>query len=256
MDWLADPQAWISLLTLTVLEVVLGIDNIIFISILSGRLPKAEQGRARSLGLGGAFVTRIALLLSITWVMGLTRPLFAAAGHAFSGRDLILLVGGLFLIGKATTEIHHKLEGPEEGAATAGAVRSLWGVVAQIMVIDIVFSLDSVITAVGMADRLEIMIAANVVALGVMLASAGGISAFVDRHPTVKMLALAFLVLIGTNLVAEGFGQHIPKGYTYFAMAFSVVVEMLNLRLRTRGGETVKLHGPTLPPGGERTPGA
>jgi predicted tellurium resistance membrane protein TerC len=246
MDWLSDPNAWISLLTLTVLEVVLGIDNIIFISILSGRLPTPEQGKARSLGLGGAFVTRIGLLLSITWVMGLTRPLFNAASHPFSGRDLILLVGGLFLIGKATMEIHHKLEGPAKGQAAGGVARSLWSVVAQITVIDIVFSLDSVITAVGMADRLGIMIAANVVALGVMLAAAGAISAFVDEHPTVKMLALAFLVLIGTNLVAEGFGQHIPKGYTYFAMAFSVMVEMLNLKLRSKDAEAVKLRGPKL----------
>ncbi|MBU6365118.1 MAG: TerC family protein [Gemmatimonadetes bacterium] len=242
LDWLASPDAWIALLTLTVLEVVLGIDNVIFISILAGKLPAADQPRARSLGLGGAFITRILLLLSITWIMRLTQPLFTAVGHAFSGRDLILLVGGLFLIGKATREIHHKLEGPLDDAADVRGRTTLWGTVAQIMVIDIVFSLDSVITAVGMADDVSIMIAANVVALGVMLAAAGAIGSFVERHPTVKMLALAFLVLIGTNLVAEGFGQHINKGYTYGAMAFSVLVEMLNLRARSRA-EAVKLRG-------------
>jgi len=234
-DWLNDPQAWISLLTLSVLEIVLGIDNIIFISILAGKLPAADQPRARSLGLAGAFVSRILLLLSITWVMQLTRPLFGLLGRDFSGRDLILLLGGLFLIGKATLEIHHKLEGPDEHTEQAARARNtLLATVAQIMVLDIVFSLDSVITAVGMADDVSIMVLANVVALGVMLFAAGSISAFVDKHPTVKMLALAFLVLIGTNLVAEGLGQHIPKGYTYFAMAFSVVVEMLNIRVRRR----------------------
>ncbi|MCA2985091.1 TerC family protein [Gemmatimonas sp.] len=236
-DWISDTQAWISLLTLSVLEIVLGIDNIIFISILSGKLPPEEQPKARSLGLAGAFVTRILLLLSITWVMQLTRPLFAVLGHDISGRDLILLLGGLFLIGKATMEIHHKLEGPdEEQEQAARAVRSLWTTIAQIMVLDIVFSLDSVITAVGMADEVSIMILANVVALAVMLVAARPISDFVDRHPTVKMLALAFLVLIGTNLVAEGMGQHIPKGYTYAAMAFSVLVEMLNIRVRKKEG--------------------
>jgi predicted tellurium resistance membrane protein TerC len=234
-DWLNDPQAWISLLTLSVLEIVLGIDNIIFISILAGKLPPADQPRARSLGLAGAFVSRILLLLSITWVMQLTRPLFGLLGREFSGRDLILLLGGLFLIGKATLEIHHKLEGPDEHTEQAAKARNtLLATVAQIMVLDIVFSLDSVITAVGMADDVSIMVLANVVALAVMLFAAGSISAFVDKHPTVKMLALAFLVLIGTNLVAEGLGQHIPKGYTYFAMAFSVAVEMLNIRVRRR----------------------
>jgi len=246
MNWLSDPNAWISLLTLTVLEVVLGIDNIIFISILSGKLPTALQPRARSLGLAGAFVTRVLLLLSITWVMRLTQPLFTLVGHALSGRDLILLVGGLFLIGKATTEIHHKLEGPVEDATVKGGGKSLWGTVAQIMVIDIIFSLDSVITAVGMANDVTIMIAANVVALGVMLFAAGPISAFVDKHPTIKMLALAFLVLIGTNLVAEGLGQHIAKGYTYMAMAFSVAVEMLNIRARAKQS-AVHLRGPQMP---------
>lgn len=233
LHWLSDPQAWISLLTLTVLEVVLGIDNIIFISILAGKLPRDQQPRARSLGLAGAFVSRVLLLLSITWVMRLTATLFTAFGHPFSGRDLILLVGGLFLIGKATHEIHAKLEGPDEELEQhARPPKTLWVTVAQIMVIDIVFSLDSVITAVGMADEVSIMIGANVIALIVMLAAAGTISAFVDRHPTIKMLALAFLVLIGTNLVAEGLGQHISKGYTYAAMAFSVLVEMLNIRRR------------------------
>jgi predicted tellurium resistance membrane protein TerC len=235
MDWLTDPNAWIGLLTLTVLEIVLGVDNIIFISILAGKLPEGQRPKARRLGLLGAFVTRILLLLSIAWVVRLTTPLFTVARVDVSGRGLILIIGGLFLIGKAVHEIHEKVEGgAEHGDTGAQTSRSLAAVVAQIMVIDIVFSLDSVITAVGMVDQVSIMIAANVIALGIMLAAAGPISAFVDRHPTVKMLALSFLVLIGTNLVAEGIGQHIPKGYTYFAMAFSVVVEMLNIRIRSR----------------------
>ena len=234
MDWLTDPNAWIGLLTLTVLEIVLGIDNIIFISILAGKLPVEQRARARRLGLMGAFVSRILLLLSIAWIVRLTRPLFSVLGVDVSGRGLILILGGLFLIGKATREIHDKLEGEDEANAAGKAARSLVAVVAQIMVIDIVFSLDSVITAVGMVDQVSIMIAANVVALGIMLSASGPISAFVDRHPTVKMLALSFLVLIGTNLVAEGIGQHIPKGYTYFAMAFSVLVEMLNIRVRAK----------------------
>lgn len=253
MSWLADPNAWISLLTLSVLEVVLGIDNIIFISILSSKLPAAQQPKARSFGLAGAFFSRVLLLLSITWVMKLTAPLFQLMGRGISGRDLILIVGGLFLIGKATTEIHAKLEGPEDAATVKGAGRSLWGTVAQIMVIDIIFSLDSVITAVGMADDVSIMIAANVVALGVMLFAAAPISAFVDKHPTIKMLALAFLVLIGTNLVAEGLGQHISKGYTYAAMAFSVLVEMLNIRARAKHG-AVDLRGPEMPPDPDKKP--
>ena len=234
MDWLTDPNAWIGLLTLTALEIVLGVDNIIFISILAGRLPREKRARARRLGLMGAFVSRILLLLSIAWIVRLTTPLFTVAGVEITGRGLILILGGLFLIGKATHEIHDKLEGDEEPTDTKQAARSMSAVIAQIMVIDIVFSLDSVITAVGMVDEVSIMIAANVIALGIMLAAAGPISEFVDRHPTVKMLALAFLVLIGTNLVAEGFGQHFPKGYTYFAMAFSVTVEMLNIRMRSR----------------------
>jgi predicted tellurium resistance membrane protein TerC len=236
MSWLSDPNAWVGLLTLTSLEIVLGIDNIIFISILAGKLPAGDQSKARKLGLMGAFVSRLLLLLSIAWIVKLTRPLFTVLDHGVSGRDIILIVGGLFLIGKATFEIHGKLEGEEHDAAASAkaAARSLLKVVLQIMVVDIVFSLDSVITAVGMVDDVSLMVTANVIALGVMLLAAGTISAFVDRHPTIKMLALSFLVLIGTNLVAEGFGVHIPKGYTYFAMGFSVLVEMLNLKLRAK----------------------
>jgi predicted tellurium resistance membrane protein TerC len=245
MSWITDPNAWVGLLTLTALEIVLGIDNIIFISILAGKLPAAEQPKARRLGLLGAFVTRVLLLLSISWIVRLTRPLFAVFGHGVSGRDLILILGGLFLIGKATYEIHGKLEGEEHGEDGAGrAARSLTAVVVQIMLVDIVFSLDSVITAVGMVDDVSLMITANVIALAIMLAASGPISAFVDRHPTVKMLALSFLVLIGTNLVAEGFGAHISKGYTYFAMGFSVLVEMLNLRLRKNAEKAIRLREP------------
>lgn len=241
MDWLNDPNAWIGLLTLTALEIVLGIDNIIFISILSSKLSAQEQPRARRFGLLGAFVTRILLLLSIAWIVKLTRPLFTVLSVAISGRSLILIVGGLFLIGKATYEIHGKLEGEENEVEGKRVGPSLMAVVLQIMVVDIVFSLDSVITAVGMVDQVSIMIGANVIALAVMLVAATPISSFVDRHPTIKMLALSFLVLIGTNLVAEGLGQHIPKGYTYFAMGFSVLVEMLNLRLRPKAAP-VHLH--------------
>jgi predicted tellurium resistance membrane protein TerC len=243
MDWLTDPNAWIGLLTLTALEIVLGIDNIIFIAILSSKVPPADQPKARRLGLLGAFVTRLLLLVSIAWIVRLTRPLFDVLGRGVSGRDLILIVGGLFLIAKATFEIHGKLEGETHANAGAGggAARSVRTAVVQIMLVDIVFSVDSVITAVGMVDQVSLMIAANVVALGIMLAAAGSISGFVDRHPTVKMLALAFLVLIGTNLLAEGFGVHIPKGYTYFAMAFSVAVEMLNLRLRRTAERALQL---------------
>lgn len=242
MGWLTEPSAWVGLLTLTSLEIVLGVDNIIFISILAGTLPPAEQPRARKLGLLGAFCTRVLLLLSIAWIVKLTTPLFTLFGHGISGRDLILILGGLFLIGKATYEIHGKLEGEEHGGGAGGrAVKSLTAVVAQIMVVDIVFSLDSVITAVGMVSDVSLMITANVIALGIMLAAAGPIGTFVDRHPTVKMLALSFLVLIGTNLMAEGFGVHVPKGYTYFAMGFAVVVEMLNLKLRNNAARAVKL---------------
>jgi predicted tellurium resistance membrane protein TerC len=241
MDWLTDPNAWIGLLTLTVLEIVLGVDNIIFISILAGKLPEAQRARARRLGLLGAFFSRLLLLLSIAWVVRLTTPLFSVLGVDVSGRGLILILGGLFLIGKATHEIHDKLEGDDGSEETRRAARSLAAVVAQIMVIDIVFSLDSVITAVGMVDQVAIMVGANVIALGIMLVASGPISGFVDRHPTVKMLALSFLVLIGTNLVAEGVGQHIPKGYTYFAMAFSVAVEMLNIRARAKQSPPLRL---------------
>ena len=241
MEWLTNPDVLLGLLTLTVLEIVLGIDNIIFISILAGRLPRAQQPRARKLGLAGAFVTRVLLLLSIAWLVRLTRPLFSILGHGFSGRDLILLVGGLFLIGKATYEIHGKLEGEEHTSEERSKANSLWAVVAQIMVIDIIFSLDSVITAVGMVDSVAIMIIANVIALMIMLGLSGPIARFVDMHPTIKMLALSFLVLIGTNLVAESLGTHIPKGYTYFAMAFSVAVEMLNLKMRARAAKAFAL---------------
>ncbi|MET0591401.1 MAG: TerC family protein [Polyangiaceae bacterium] len=260
MHWLTDPNAWLGLLTLTLLEIVLGVDNIIFISILSSKLPPVKQAKARSIGLAGAFCTRVLLLLSIAWLSKLTAPLFSLAGFEFSGRSLILIIGGLFLIGKATFEIHGKLEG-EHPSDQPKEQHSIVAVVAQIAVIDIVFSLDSVITAVGMTDQVAIMIAANVLALGFMLAASGPVARFVDQHPTVKMLALAFLVLIGTNLVAEGFGQHIPKGYTYFAMAFSVFVEMLNLRLRGKAAPAVKLRGrgshPSLPqPPSAQTPSA
>jgi predicted tellurium resistance membrane protein TerC len=243
MDWLSDPNAWLGLLTLTALEIVLGIDNIIFISILAGKLPPDQQPKARRLGLIGAFFSRLLLLLSIAWVVRLTRPLFEVFDHGVSGRDLILLIGGLFLIAKATHEIHERLEG-EEGHVTTKLKASLSRVVVQIMLIDIVFSLDSVITAVGMVDEIWIMVAANVIALGIMLAAAGKIAGFVDRHPTVKMLALSFLVVIGVNLVAEGTGFHIPKGYNYFAMFFSVMVEMLNIKARARAAKPVKLHQP------------
>jgi predicted tellurium resistance membrane protein TerC len=244
MSWLTDPNALVGLLTLTALELVLGIDNIIFISILAGQLPVAQQARARRLGLSVALISRIALLLSISWIMGLSRPLFTLVDHAFTGRDLILIVGGLFLIGKATFEIHSKLEGAEHGRAAVAAA-TMGAVLVQIMLIDVVFSIDSVITAVGMVNEVSVMVIANVIALGVMLLAADGISGFVDRHPTIKMLALAFLVMIGGNLFIEGFGYHVPKGYTYFAMAFAIGVEMLNIRLR-RKSVPVKLHGPEV----------
>jgi len=230
MAWLTSPETWIALLTLTVLEIVLGIDNIIFISILAGKLPAGEQPRARTVGLTLAMVTRILLLLSLTGIMRLTRPLFSPFGHPFSGRDLILLLGGLFLIWKSTREIHDKLEG-EEGRQNVKAGATFGGVIVQIALLDIVFSLDSVITAVGMVRQVGVMIAAIVLAVLVMLVAAGPISNFVHRHPTLKMLALSFLLLIGVTLIADGLGQHIPKGYVYFAMGFSVFVESLNLRL-------------------------
>lgn len=252
MEWLANPEIWISLVTLTVLEIVLGIDNIIFISIMASKLPASKQKKARQLGLALAMITRVLLLLSLTWIMTLTAPLFYAGswigltdGEFFekltiSGRDLILIIGGLFLIYKSTTEIHDKLEG-EEHLTDTKAVVTFSGVITQILLLDIVFSLDSVITAVGMADHIGVMIAAVIIAVIVMMLSAGGISDFVNKHPTVKMLALSFLLLIGVSLLAEGFEQHIPKGYIYFAMAFSVLVEMLNLKMN-KGKKPVHLH--------------
>ena len=240
MELLSDPQVWLAFATLTALEIVLGIDNIIFISILVGRLPKAVQQRGRTIGLALAMLTRILLLLSITWVMSLQAELLALSGRGFSGRDLILIGGGLFLLAKSTLEIHTGLEGAEEEHRESKGRATFTSVILQIAIIDIVFSLDSVITAVGMVDHVEVMIAAVIVAVLVMMFLARPIGEFVDRHPTIKMLALAFLILIGTALVGEGFGFHIPKGYIYFAMAFSVAVEMLNIRVRKRL-EPVKL---------------
>jgi predicted tellurium resistance membrane protein TerC len=233
--WTSSAEGWIALATLTILEIVLGIDNIVFISILAGKLRAEDRARARKIGLSLAMFIRIALLWSITWVMRLTTPWFVAFGNEISGRDVILLVGGLFLIAKSTHEIHDKLEG-EEGHGSAKAAASFVGIIIQILLLDIVFSLDSVITAVGMADDLAVMVLAVVIAVGVMLLSAGAISDFVERHPTVKMLALSFLLLIG-----EGLDQHIPKGYIYFAMGFSIFVEMINLRVRARA-KPVHLH--------------
>ena len=233
MSWITSPEAWLGLLTLTVLEIVLGIDNIIFISILAGKLPAHQQARARRVGLIGAMLTRIALLAALAWIIRLTAPLFSLLGHAFSGRDLILIAGGLFLLAKSTREIHDGLEG-DAGHANPAGKAGFGAVVAQIMVLDIVFSLDSVITAVGMARHLPVMIAAVVLAVGVMMFAAAPISRFVHRHPTVKMLALSFLLMIGLSLIADGLGQHIAKGYIYFAMGFSVFVELLNIRVRAR----------------------
>jgi len=233
MEWFLDPQAWLALTTLTALEIVLGIDNIIFISILAGKLPEHQQAKARVKGLALAMITRIALLLSLVWIMKLTTPLINLLGQAISGRDLILIGGGLFLLAKSTLEIHEKLEG-EEGQASAKVPASFTAVLIQIMLLDIVFSLDSVITAVGMAQQVEVMIIAIIIAVIFMMVSSGPISAFIERRPTVKMLALSFLLLIGFALIGEGLDMHIPKGYIYFAMAFSVMVEMLNLQLRSR----------------------
>ena len=233
MSWITSPEAWLGLLTLTVLEIVLGIDNIIFISILAGKLPAERQPRARRAGLLGAMVTRIALLAALAWIIRLTAPLFSVLGREVSGRDLILLAGGLFLLTKSTREIHEALEG-DSGRSNPRAPASFAAVVGQIMVLDLVFSLDSVITAVGMARHLPVMITAVVLAVGVMMFAAAPISDFVHRHPTVKMLALSFLLIIGVSLVADGLGQHIHKGYIYFAMGFSVFVEALNLRARAR----------------------
>ena len=233
MDWLTDPQIWIALATLTFLEIVLGVDNVIFISILSGKLPLDQQPRARRIGLLGAMVTRVLLLFSLAWIIKLTAPWFSVMGHEISGRDLILIGGGLFLLGKSTYEIHDKLEG-EEGHGSAKVAASFASVIIQIMLLDIVFSLDSVITAVGMVDELWVMIAAVMISVGIMMVSAETISAFVHQHPTVKMLALSFLLLIGMSLILEGFEHHIPKGYIYFAMGFSVFVEAINIRIRTK----------------------
>jgi predicted tellurium resistance membrane protein TerC len=245
MEWLTDPQTYISLLTLTVLEIVLGIDNIIFISILAEKLPEAQEANGRRVGLLMAMFTRILLLISIAWVIGLTQPFFEVFGHDVSGRDIILLAGGLFLLGKSTLEIHDKLES-KEGHAEIRAQASFAGVILQIMLLDVVFSLDSVITAVGMANLLGVMIAAVVIAVMIMLYASGPISSFVNQHPTIKILALSFLLLIGVSLVAEGLAFHIPKGYIYFAMAFSVFVEMLNLRIRRLEAEPVKLRQPYI----------
>jgi len=242
MEWLSDPQAWAALATLTALEIVLGIDNIIFISILVGRLPARQREKARMLGLGLAMLTRLALLLSLVWIMSLNTPLFSVLSQGISGRDLILIAGGLFLLVKSTSEIHESLEGAAE-TRKHQAVASFAGVLIQIAIIDIVFSLDSVITAVGLAQQIEVMALAIVISVAVMMFAARAISDFVDTHPTIKMLALAFLILVGTALIAEGFDFHVPRGYIYFAMAFSVAVEMLNLRMR-RHAAPVKLHKP------------
>ena len=243
MEWLSDPSAWVALATLAALEIVLGVDNIIFISILVARLPEKQRALARTLGLGAAMVTRIALLFSIAWVMSLTEPLFGILNRDVSGRDLILLGGGIFLLWKSVHEIHNSLEGPQHEASATGVATATFGVViTQIAILDIVFSLDSVITAVGLVDEIEIMVIAIVLAVAVMLFAAKAIGEFVDRHPTIKMLALSFLVMVGVALVAEGWGFHIPKGYIYFSMAFAVMVEMLNLKVRGRGAAPVQLH--------------
>ncbi|RFZ82736.1 TerC family protein [Mucilaginibacter terrenus] len=258
MEIFTDPETWVSLVTLTVLEIVLGIDNVIFISILSDKLPREQQSKGRRVGMGMAMITRILLLLSISWVMTLTKPLFNLSGIigatdpdwveklAISGRDLILLIGGLFLIYKSTAEIHHKIEGEEEDTGTA-KVHSFWGVIFQIMLLDIVFSLDSVITAVGMAQHVEVMIAAVVVAVGIMMWASNSVANFVNKHPTVKMLALSFLLLIGVSLLAEAMEQHIPKGYIYFAMAFSILVELLNLKMRSKRAARSAQKGKKVP---------
>ena len=245
MEWISDPQAWIALLTLSFLEIVLGIDNIVFVSILTGKLPEEQRLKGRRIGLLMAMGMRIALLFSISWVMGLKEPWFHIGEHPLSGRDLILLGGGLFLMWKSVTEIHHKLEGAEE-ERNGGKAQTFGSVIAQIALLDIVFSLDSVITAVGMANHLAVMVIAVLISVGVMLVFVNPICAFVERHPTVKMLALSFLLLIGFTLVGEAFHVEIPKGYVYFAMGFSVLVEFLNMRLR-KGGKPVDLHGPEQP---------
>ncbi len=242
MEWLTNPEVWLALLTLTVLEVVLGVDNVIFISILASKLPKEEQGRARVVGLSLAAATRILFLLSITWIMALKKPLFAVLGHEVTGKDLVLIAGGLFLLYKSVKEIHDKLEG-ESGHAARRVAPSFASVIGQVLLLDIVFSIDSVITAVGLTPYVPVMVAAILISVGIMLLASKGIYAFVNRHPTVKMLALAFLLLIGFTLVAEGTGVHIPKGYIYFAMGFAVFVEWLNLRAGLRGSP-VRLKDP------------
>ena len=246
MSWISDPSIWLALLTLSALEIVLGIDNIIFIAILSGKLPKTQQPRARTVGLLVAMVSRIALLFSITLIMRLTRPLFTILEFAISGRDIILIAGGLFLLGKSTVEIHANLEGeePHLGSKTISQHVTFGGVIFQIMLLDIVFSIDSVITAIGLAKQIGVMVAAIVIAVIVMILLAGKISAFVEDDPTIKILALSFLMLIGVSLVGEGLDLHIPKGYIYFAMAFSTLVEILNLRIRRRGLEPIRLRNP------------
>ncbi len=243
MDWLTDPQVWMALVTLTGLEIVLGIDNIIFISIQASKLPVHLQEKARLVGLGLAMFIRIALLFSLTWLMGLTAPFFSVFGNEISGRDLILITGGLFLIWKSTVEIHEKLEG-EEGISSTSVGTTFGAVIFQILLLDIVFSLDSIITALGMADQLSIMVAAVVIAVAFMMVFSGKISSFVEEHPTIKMLALSFLLLIGVALMGDGLDMHIPKGYIYFTMAFSVIVEILNLKIRK--SKPVKLHQPHL----------
>jgi predicted tellurium resistance membrane protein TerC len=253
MSLLSDPATYVAFATLLALEVVLGIDNVIFISILAGRLPEAEQKKARTTGLALAVVTRLGLLSSLAFLAKLTTVLFTFVGHEVTGRDLILVFGGVFLIGKSTHEIHQKLEGAEDGGGS-GRRATFASVVAQILILDMVFSLDSVITAIGMVDKLPIMIAAVIVATGIMIAAAGTISAFVDRHPSVKILALSFLLLVGFTLIVEGLDHHLSKGYVYFAMAFSVFVEMINIRFRKKEAQRVKLHSPYSSPGSAPPP--
>jgi predicted tellurium resistance membrane protein TerC len=243
MSWITDPQAWIALATLTSLEIVLGIDNIVFISILTGRLPAGQQPKARIVGLSLAMVSRIVLLFTLTWLMGLTKPLLTVFSNEISGRDIILIAGGLFLLAKSTLEIHDRLEGAE-GRSDARAAASFAGIIVQITFMDIIFSLDSVITAIGMANQLIIMVIAVVIAVFFMMLASGSISRFVEHHPTVKVLALSFLLLIGVALIGDGLDLHIPKGYIYFAMAFSLFVEMLNLRIRKREVPPVRLRSP------------
>lgn len=246
MSWLTDPTAWIAFITLVALEIVLGVDNIIFITILVSKLPPLQQSRARTMGIGLAVISRLVLLLSLSWIIGLTEPLFTIIGFEVTGRDIILFLGGMFLIAKSVQEIHQKLEG-EEGRTSKRVGATFVGVVIQIMLLDIVFSLDSVITAVGMVNEIPIMVAAVISAAAIMIFAAGPIGGFVNNHPTIKMLALSFLLLIGFTLVVESLHQHIPKGYIYFAMGFAVFVELLNLRLRARELYPVKLHEAIVP---------